>query len=212
MTTIKNIGLILFVSCFYVLTTAAQSPYEAGMQKALEHLGKGEHQQATALLERISKAEQEKWIPNYYLAQALVYQSFAVENSTDKTALLEKAKLAIAGAHEKSPNNSEVMTLEGLLYTAYVVIDPANYAMKYEPKIIALHQKAIKLNPDNPRAHLNLIQYNMNKGKWFGEDMTPYCNKLKALIPKFENQTSEMPFAPSHGQAQAEEIINSCNE
>ena len=208
----KKTILIILTACLFTTFLSAQGQYEKGMQKALQAMGEGQLPQAIALFERISKVEKEKWVPDYYLAQNLIWSSFGTEDKTEKMALLEKAKASIATAHEKSPDNSEIVTLEGYLYTAYLAMDPATYGMEYEPKVIGLHQKAIKLNPDNPRAHANLIEYNMGKARWFNQDLTPFCKEFQALIPKFENQTLETPFAPSHGLERAKEIAKTCDE
>ncbi|MEO0340347.1 MAG: hypothetical protein AAF242_14195 [Bacteroidota bacterium] len=206
----KNIILsfiIIFISSSFI---QAQGQYEAGMGKAFELWGEGKHKEALALFERISNAETSKWIPTYYAANLLVSTAFGIEDKDARIAQLEKAKETLEQAHLRSPENSEIVSLEGLLYMGYVAMDPPTYAMEYGPKIAQLLQKAVALNPDNPRAHANMIEYEMGTAQFFGQDLKPFCERMAALIPKFENQELSEPFAPSYGLDRAKALSKDC--
>lgn len=206
----KNLFLLILICLISSTGLFAQGNYEQGMQKAFQHWKAQETEQAVALFERIAQAESERWLPSYYAANVLVSSSFMTQDKTRKQALLEKAKAYIAEAHERSPENSEVHTLEGLLYTAYVSMDPQTYAMQYGQKIMDLHQKAIKLDENNPRAHANLIEYEMGTASFFGQDLKPFCERMQKVIPLFEDQAAEVPFAPSYGLERAQQVAQSC--
>ncbi len=208
----KNIMLTLTWLFFTTIIAFGQSKYESSMQKAFELWEDGNTQQASALFERISQAEKDNWIPLYHAANVLISSSFAVEDPVQRNNMLEKAKSFIAEAHNRSADNSELLTLEGLLYTAYVTMDPQTYGMTHSPKIMELHEKAIQLDPENPRAHLNKIQYAMGTAQFFGQDITPLCEQMKEIIPKFENRITETLFAPSWGVENAKQIVTNCNE
>ena len=208
----KNLFVALIIGCFICFGVNAQSKYEAGMEKAFGLWGEGKAIEATALFERIGQAEAEKWVPLYHAASVMIFSSFNEADVNTKNNMLEKAKTIIAQAHTRSENNSEITTLEGMLYTAYVAMDPETYGMTLSPKIMALHNKAIELNPDNPRALANLIEYEMGSARFFGNDLAPFCDRMKEIIPKFENQVLDFPFAPSYGIERAKEVANSCND
>ena len=91
-------------------------------------------------------------------------------------------------------------------------MEPETYGMQYSPMIMQLHDKAVSLNPDNPRALANKIEYEMGSAKFFGNDLKPYCEQMKEVIPKFENQKLDVPFAPSYGIERAREVAASCDE
>jgi len=206
----KNQLLLILMGVFSWTGLFAQGNYEKGMQKAFQHWEAQETEQAVALFERIAQAESERWLPSYYAANVLISSSFMTQDKSRKQALLEKAKAYIAEAHERSSENSEVHTLEGLLYTAYVAMDPQTYAMQYGQKIMDLHQKAITLDKNNPRAHANLIEYEMGTARFFGQDLAPFCKRMQKVIPLFENQEKEMPFAPTYGLERAQRVAQSC--
>jgi len=124
--------------------------------------------------------------------------------------MLEKAKAHIAEAHKRSPNNSEVTTMEGLLYTGYVVMDPETFGMQYSQKIMEMHQMAIMQDDKNPRAHANLIDYEIGGAKFFNQPLESFCGRLKEVLPLFDNQKQDFPFAPSYGKERAEASIVQC--
>ncbi|MEM6964429.1 MAG: hypothetical protein AAF573_06665 [Bacteroidota bacterium] len=203
---ITTIVFLLSASVFL----SAQSKYENGMQKAFGLWKAGKTNKAIAMFERIGQAEKDNWVPLYHAANALISASFQTKDLNTKNNMLEKAKTIIADAHKRSEKNAELLTLEGLLYTAYLATDPATYGMTLPAKIQKLHGQAISIDPDNPRALLNKIEYEMGAARFFGKDLSPFCEKIKTVIPKFEKDTPSTPFAPSHGLERAQQIANSC--
>ncbi len=210
----KNIILVLSLIVTSLVFAQAQGQYESGMQQAFKLWEDKKPVESVALFERIGQAEPKKWQPLYYAAQFLIVQTFQDGKMTieDKSLLLEKAKEIIANAHKRSPDNSEIWTLEGLLYTGYVAMDPNTYGMMYTSKIMGLHAKAVELNPNNPRAHANQIEYEMGGARFFKQDLAPFCERLKKVLPMFDQQELKEPFDPSRGKERVEEVIKSCSQ
>lgn len=206
----KHILTILFFMVINQVT--AQSRYEDGMKNALTLMQKGQFIEAEALFERIGQAEKDNWIPIYQAANVLITQSFITEDKKEVATQLEKAEKLIAEAHRRSENNSEIYTLEGLLYTGYIVMDPGTYGMQYSGKILSLHQKALEINPNNLRAQINITQYQMNQARFFGKDLSQYCQKFEKIIAKFDEEVVNVPFAPSGGKQRAQDLLAQCNE
>lgn len=207
----KNIFLIIICTAFYC-SVSGQSKYEQGMQKAFGLWGEGKVKESVALFERIAQAESDNWIPVYHAAQLLIISSHGIEDMSQREATLEKATGLVNMAYQRSEDNSEVTTLEGMLLTGYLAMDPGTYGMTYSAKIPALYEKAIEQNPDNPRAYANMIEFEMGAARFFGQELGPICKKMKEIIPKFKNQKVEEPFAPSYGLERAEQVVANCNE
>jgi len=205
----KNLILII-ATVLFTININAQDKYMQGMGKALGLWGEGKGMEAVALFERISQAEKDNWLPPYYAANVLIVESFSSKDPVKVNEMLEKAEKFIKQAHERSPDNSEIVTMEGLLYTGYVAMDPAQYGMIYSPKIMGLHGKAMGLDSLNPRAHANAIEYEMGSARFFGTDLKTFCERLEAVKPLFENQNSEVPFYPSYGIERIEENMKEC--
>ena len=208
----KNLIITSVLIVLGILTLNAQNQYSDGMKKAFELWEKKKPTEAIALFERIGQAEKDNWIPLYHSTNILIVEAFRSEDKTERMAMLEKAKETIKSAHERSPDNSELLTLEGMLYTGYVAMEPQVYAMKYSQKIMELHDKAIELNPENPRAHANRIEYEMGTARFFKQDLQPFCDRLEKVIPKFEAQNLDIPFCPKYGKERVESIIKNCGK
>lgn len=209
----KNYLYIVAILIFSTSILSAQN-YELSMQKAFQYWKDGSINEASALFERIGRAESKdslrQWLPLYYSANVLVASSFDVKEVEKRTVMLEKAEKLIKDAFEYSPINSELKTLEGLLYTSYVAMNPQEYGMRYSAKIMGIYQEALAIDPENPRALLHSTDYEMNTARFFGKDLSPYCERINKIIPIFENQKSDYPFAPKWGKERAEQIIKSC--
>jgi len=208
----KNLLLIITLALMTATVVKSQSQYESGMQKAFGLWQDGKSNEAVAVFERIGQAEKDNWIPLYHAANVLIASQFQIKDMVMKNSMLEKAKGIIAEAHKRSENNSEIITLEGVLYTGYVAMDPGTFGMKYSPMIMQLHGKAVALNPENPRALANKIEYEMGSARFFGNDLAPFCVQMKEILPKFENQKLDVPFAPSYGIERAKQVAESCND
>ena len=166
--------------------------------------------EAVALFERIAQAEKDNWLPSYHAANVLIVSSFQTTDKTRVNEMLEKAKGIIAEAHKRSPDNAEIYTLEGLLYTGYVAMDPATYGMTYSGKIMGLHQKAIELDATNPRAQLNAIEYEIGGARFFKTNLKVFCDRLEATLPLFEAQKQETPFHPFYGADRIPVVKEQC--
>lgn len=202
--------ITIFNLILFSISLSAQSQYEKGMQKAFSLWGENKATEASALFERIAQAEKENWMPCYYAANTLILAGFQTKDKSLVNEMLEKAKGFIEQAHERSPENSEIYTLEGLLYTGYVAMDPETYGMKYSGKIMQLHGTAISLDSSNPRAQLNSIEYEIGSARFFKADLAPYCDKLEGVRPLFHNHKQDGPFGPKYGEERIDEVKQQC--
>ena len=205
----KN-SIIIFALFCLTFSLHGQGQYEQGMKKALGLWGENKNTEAVALFERIAQAEKDNWVPVYYAANVLIVSAFEAKDLTLKNEMLEKAKEHIETAHERSPQNSEITTMEGLLLTAYVAMDPATYGMTYSMPIIELHKKAIEYDDTNPRAHANLIEYEIGTAKFFKQPLEPFCEKLEKVLPLYDNQKADYPFAPHYGKDRVVASMKQC--
>lgn len=193
-----------------VNTTKAQGQYEAGMGQAFALWTEQKPIEASAMFERIAKAEKDNWIPYYYAANTLIVASFESKDATKTNEILKKAASFLEAGHAVSPDNSELITMEGLMYTGYVAMAPETYAMQYSNKIMNLHEKALSLDKDNPRAHLNKLEFEMGGARFFGKDMATFCPGLEELRPLFANQKAPEPFYPSYGDQRIATLKKQC--
>ncbi|MBQ4804232.1 hypothetical protein J8L88_15315 [Aquimarina sp. MMG015] len=202
--------LIIILSIFTITTTTAQSAYEKGMGKAFELWGQQKNDEAANLFERIGKAEKDNWLPFYYAAQIHIVKTFGTKNAEEVESRLTKAQDYLNQAKTFSKNNAEILIMEAMLNTAYVVYDGAKYGMTHSAKVEELYQKAKIIEPENPRAILYHAEWQMGAAKFWGKDPKAFCSEIEKAILYFDTTSSAIPFYPSWGKDQIARIQENC--
>lgn len=204
----------LIVITFLLVGTLAnaQDKYSNGMQKAFQLWGEGKTAEASNMFERISSVELDNWLPAYYASQVNTVASFGEKDKEKLTQQLEKAQEFIDIAKAISPDNPEILVQQAMIYTAWVAFDGATFGMVYSGKVVALYQKALHLDPENPRVVFSKAEWDMGSAKFFGQDTTPYCKDIERSLELFANFKPESPFHPNWGKDRAEEVTENCKK
>jgi tetratricopeptide (TPR) repeat protein len=202
---------IITITAFLVCSMlSAQTQYETGMQKALSLWGEGKPTEATALFERIASAEKSNWLPNYYIGMVNTMEAFNPKNKEKVNSLIEKAQNAIDNATLISPNNAEIMVLQALIYTVILVQDPMTNGMKYSGLAMEQYNKALAIDPNNPRVIFSKAEFELGGAKWSGIDTKPICNQIAKSIELFATFKPETAFHPNWGEERAKEALKNC--
>lgn len=181
--------------------------YEKGMTEAFD-LWKGDQPwEAANLFERIAKAEPDNWVPSYYVAQINILYSFNEKDKNKLAAQLGKAQEFITNATALSPDNPDLMVLQALLYTVWIVFDGQQYGMTYAPKATSLYEKALAIDPNNPRVILARAEWNLGSAKYFGGPIEPYCKEVHRAIELAKDYKSKGEFYPSFSMEHAKQVI-----
>ncbi|MCC1484866.1 hypothetical protein [Winogradskyella immobilis] len=188
----------------------AQSNYEKGMQKAFELWKANKLEEAQNLFERISKAETEAWLPNYYIAQINSLKSWNEKDEAVLKAQLDKAQQHLDIAFSRSENNAELLVMQAQVFTNWVAFDGMKYGMKYANKVSELYAKAMAIDAKNPRAVFGKVDWDMGSAKFFGKDTAPYCIEIERSIELFTNFKSESKLHPNWGKERAEQVLKTC--
>jgi len=191
---------------------AGPTKYQQGMQKAFQLWQENKSWEAANVFERIATAEQENWLPPYYVAQINVINSFTEKDGTKLKAQLDKAQDFINDAMAISKDNPDLLVLQAQLYTAWIVYDGQQYGMTYSAKASELYNKALALAPNNPRMILAKAEWDMGGAKYFGQSIEPYCKDIQRAIDLFATFKPEGEFYPTYGEERAKQIqAESCN-
>ncbi|NKI32739.1 hypothetical protein [Croceivirga thetidis] len=189
----------------------AQDQYIKGMAKAMDFWQEGKIVEASNLFERIAAAEEDKWIPYYYIAMVNTTASFGEKDEEKLRQQLEKAKEYLDIAKNISPDNSELLIQEAMINTAWMAFDGATYGPMLSGKNIQLYNKALQLDPDNPRVLFSKAEWDMGTARYFGQDTTPYCKDVEKAVELFATfKPSEEPFYPDWGADRAKEVLAQC--
>ena len=188
----------------------AQDQYTNGMTRALSLWGEGKNMEASNLFERIAMAEDDNWIPYYYVAQVNTVASFGEKDEQKLTQQLEKAKEFVDIAKRLSPNNAELLVQEAMINTAWMAFDGATYGPMLSGKNMQLYNQALQLAPTNPRVVYSKASWDMGSARYFGKDTAPYCKDVERALELFATFENDTPFYPSWGEDQAKRELEQC--
>lgn len=191
--------------------TFSQTKFEQGMQQALKFEQDGKIDEAGNLYERIGNAASTNWLPYYNLALLKTRTTFKIKDNTLIETQLDLATNFVNSADAISPDNSEIYVLKALINVAKIVSNPMVNGRNLSGETIYLYKKAIALNPDNPRAHSGLANFQMGSARFFKQDLTPYCKKLQESLAMYDIFKPESKFHPIWGKERALEALKDCN-
>lgn len=201
-------GLVLLVCS----TVFGQMKFEQGMGKALGTWGAGQPMEAVAQFERIALVEKTNWLPNYYVAFINTVEAFKTQDKSKIPALLERAQKAQDEATIISPNNPELMVLQAMIYTAWIVEDPMTNGMKYSGRAMEQYYKAQAIAPNNPRVVFCKAEFEIGGAEWTGADTKPLCKQVEKSIELFATFKPESAFHPNWGLDRAKEALTKCGK
>ncbi|WP_436516986.1 tetratricopeptide repeat protein [Ekhidna sp. To15] len=206
----KNLILILGVLC--ATLTLANGQFEKAMGKNIPAMFSAETPEAMQAvinnLNRIGEAEGDRWEPYYYVAFGYLRMSDMVEAADDKDKYLDLAMKAVDKGAEIKPNDSELEAMRGYVQMIKLAVDPATRGMTYSGLAFASFQKALALDPNNPRAHFLMGRMQYGTAQFMGSGTDEACGSLfKALVMFDKVGEPENPFAPTWGKNSTEQSI-----
>jgi len=149
-----TIALVLLSLSF---TGFSNETYQKAMSQSIEKLFQAttipEYVEVANQFERITQIEKAEWLPLYYASYAYIMISLQEPDNAKKDTYLDQAQKYIDQAFVIEPNESELYMLQGFMYPSRINIDPMNRGMVYMGKMNASLDKALELNPDNPRVY-----------------------------------------------------------
>jgi tetratricopeptide (TPR) repeat protein len=135
----------------------ANETYQKTMTESIEKLFQAksipEYVEMANQFERISQIEKTEWLPLYYATFAYIMVSFQEPENAKKDQYLDQAQKYLDQAMALEPNESELHMLQDFLYPSRITIDPMTRGMQLVPEMNKALDKALELNPDNPRVY-----------------------------------------------------------
>ncbi len=197
---------------FMVSTAVAQTRFNDNMLKAIEKLNSAvttaDFTDAANTFERIGNIGQNEWLPSYYVAYACIVVSFSETDPPKKGMLLDKAQKFIDKGMQIAPEESELFALQAFLYPSRIMIDPMTYGMELMGKMNGAIEKAIQLNPENPRSYFLRAVTVLNMPEGFGGGAAAAKPVFETAREKFERFTPKSAIHPNWGKEQNEQEMN----
>ena len=202
--------IIVSIVFFITSLVSAQGQFEQGMGKAFQLWGEGKNTEASAMFERIAAAEKNTWLPNYYVALVNTTTAFGTKDKEQISLLLDKAQNALDVELIKTPNNPELLVMQAMIHTAWIVYDPMTNGQKLSGTVMELYGKAEAIAPENPRVIIGKAEFEIGGAKFWGKDTKPMCKKKEKAIGLFATFKPETPFSPKWGLERAQEALKNC--
>lgn len=207
----------IYILAFALSVSAAfgnDEKYLEQMAKNIETLYNAktndELQQGINAIERIANFEKTKWEPYYYIAFGYAMMANREPLPSKKDIYLDQAATAIKQATSLHENESEISVLEGFVNMIRVTVDPPTRGQQYSGLAFQSYQKALALNPENPRALGMLAQMQYGTAQFFGSSTAEACSTAKKALEKFGTFKSENALAPQWGKEMTKGLLSQC--
>jgi tetratricopeptide (TPR) repeat protein len=209
---------IFFLAVLAGLQTAAFSQgdkYVAAMQKNLSQFDSArtveDFTKIANTFERIGDAEKTQWLPYYYAGLALTTAGWMPTlkdkdaNSTRVNGICDKAESIATTDVDKA----EILSLRNMSATQQMMVDPQSRWMSYGQTAGQVLEKALKLDPNNPRL------YYLKGMSLFGtpEQFGGGKDKAKPVFEKaveLYKQAKPKELYPRWGQKEAQDMVAQC--
>lgn len=206
--------LLILVSLFN--TSFANEAYHKAMSQSIEKLYQAasitDYLESANQFERISQIEKKEWLPLYYASYAYIMISFQEPDNAKKDAYLDQAQKFLDQAMALAPEESELHMLQGFLYPSRINIDPMTRGMQYMEKMNASLDKALQLDPHNPRVYFlrGTMTYHMPEA--YGGGAANALPFLKTAREKFTAFKPKTDLSPNWGNEANEADLNKALE
>ncbi len=208
MKTLLSYALTLLLMVSY----AQETRFEKAMLNALEKMNQastiGEFTEAANIFERIANAETGEWIPLYHAAHAWLIIGFTEQDADIKEPCFDKAQQLLDRALLIAPEESELYTLQAFIYPGKISINPIVRGPGLIGKMNQAIDKAISLNPDNPRSYYLRAVTLANMPEAFGGGREVAKPIFETARQKFVNFTPNSPLWPNWGKELNEEELS----
>lgn len=182
----------------------ANDAYQKTMSLSIEKLFQiktiPEYVEVANQFERISQIEKAEWLPLYYASFSYIMISFQETENTKKDQYLDQAQKYLDQAMAIESNESELYMIQGFLYPSRINIDPMARGMLYMGKMNESLDKALVLNPDNPRVYYLRATMTYHMPEAYGGGATKALPLFQTAAEKFQIFKPKTELSPNWGK------------
>lgn len=206
-------ALITILVSFILTASFSQTEnYEQAMLTAIGKMNNAETISelidAANMFERIGQFEKSEWLPLYHASYSYLIAGYMEEDITKKDPYFDKAQQFLDKALKQSSDESELYALQAFIYPGRMVVDPMNRGMELMGELNRALDKAIGLNPENPRPYYLRAITLLNMPEAFGGGASVAKPLFETARKKFESFRPESPIWPEWGKEMNEEELN----
>ena len=211
----KTLLILSFLVYFWTNASAENSTFDTAVMQTIDRLHQAssieEVLSCVSQLERMAMAEPKRWEAHYYLAYARIMLSFRESDGEKTDQILDRAELDIEKAQEVGADPSELNALQAYLYQGRIQVNSFR-GMKYSGMAAESLEKAIRLNPSNPRAHLLMGMNVFHTPSMFGGGAKKALPHFEKAMACFEGAPVASTLHPHWGRELAQDMVEECQK
>ena len=203
-----TIALILLATCSY-----GQSIFRTELAKGIALVDTAKslsgYEAAQSIFERLAKEHPKEWLAAYYAAYSANLSGIKSKADPEhRDEIFDKAMGYLAKADSLHPKSSEIYALKAYVVFMQMAVYPTKRAMEMIPQSNALLEKAIALDPENPRAYLLKGQTSFYIPEMFGGSREEAKKSLLMAKEKFASSANSDKLQPSWGKERCAELLS----
>jgi len=214
----KKLGSII-AFCLLVMTMQAQeanTKFVKAMEKALSGMDSLQTAEqwliASNNFERIALKEPKEWLPAYYAALGQTMAFNMTKDNSMYELMAKRAEEFINKADALNPDNSEIYLLKSMISGLFVRINPMVNGQKYGPVAADQLEKAMKLDPENPRVYMQKGMTLFFTPEQWGGDKEAGVELMETAAAKYAVFKPASSIAPAWGKEMNTAILEMANK
>jgi tetratricopeptide (TPR) repeat protein len=199
----KKLTITLVLVSLFTIGYSSEA-YQKAMSQSIENLFKAasipEYIEVANQFDRIAQIEKTEWLPLYYASYSYIMISYQEPENAKKDTYLDQAQKYLDLSMAIDPKESELYMLQGFLYPMRINIDPMSRGMLYMGKMNEAFDKALELNPDNPRVYYLRATMTFHMPEAFGGGAAKALPIYKTASEKFRIFKPKTALSPNWGK------------
>lgn len=196
-------------------TVYAQSAYEKAMTDKIAKIDQAKTNDELVALSndfaRIGDKEKTQWLPYYYAALSTIQGGRLLMRENKQSALDTPADAAIgyiAKAEALNPDNAELSILSKMAHSLKMMVDPMSRYMSEGQTAAQALDKAIKLDPNNPRIALIQAEDLYFTPPQFGGDKKKGLETFQKAKDLYKTYKLKSKLDPNWGESEADYFLS----
>ena len=158
---------------------------------------------------KLAAGDEKNWLVQYHAAFSNAIYAMRITDMKERDNILDKALAYAEKSDLANPKESEVFVLKGMITAMKISVDPKR-GMEMGQESSQLMKQGNKLNPENPRAYLEMGESAMYIPEQYGGGKKKSQALLETSLEKYKSFKSEDMNWPHWGEARAKLLLEKC--
>lgn len=158
---------------------------------------------------KLATGNETNWLVQYHAAFAHAIYAMRITDMKERDNYLDKAMTYAEKSDNAKPKESEVLVLKGMITAMKISVDPKR-GMEMGQESSQLVKQGNKLNPENPRAFLEMGESAMYIPEQYGGGKKKSQALLETSLEKYKTFKSDDINWPHWGEARAKLLLEKC--